>query len=536
MSKKTVKENDKEVSKNYVGLARKYRPQTFEEVIGQPHIVRTLKKAVETNHVAPAYLFIGSRGLGKTTMARILAKALNCEKGITSTPCGKCESCIEISRSNHIDVLEIDAASNTGIDNVRETIIQSVSTVPAKGRYKVFIIDETHMLSAQAFGALLKTIEEPPSHVVFIMATTEGHKVPSPIRSRCLRFDFRPVSSDELTERLKKIAKAESIDIEESAVRLICEYSEGGVRDAISALDMVRAYSSDKINLKDTEEVLGAIPSVSIEKLMNSIAVADSENAENILKELWEFGVDTSEVMRALLFAFRKELFDVIRGSDKNFKKGRIVRSIESILFSMERTRYSRHPLIELELLIAKLSSISNDEKTLKELYEKLLNYETFKSIREDTAIEPEQKTVKKIETSREWDKKKLLSIFRKEEFFSELKAASPNSEKYCRDAEISIPKDGTLKLLFKDKTLFERFEKDHKAIADIKHAIEFVQTGKFHIEFELSAQSKPQQIQKELNFEDEKSSDKSKAEDLDPEIEKIKRLFGADSVEIVKE
>jgi DNA polymerase-3 subunit gamma/tau len=196
-------------SASYKGLARHYRPQTFSDVVGQKPVVQTLRKAIESGRWASAYLFIGGRGLGKTTIARILAKGILCEKGPTPEPCGECDTCQEITASRHIDVLEIDAASNTGVDNVRDTIIQAVSTSPVRGRAKVFIIDEVHMLSASAFNALLKTIEEPPPHVVFIMATTDGHKVPATIRSRCQRFDFRPITREELGARIARIAKSE---------------------------------------------------------------------------------------------------------------------------------------------------------------------------------------------------------------------------------------------------------------------------------------------------------------------------------------
>src|ERR687886_2496831 len=223
---------------SYQVIARKWRPQTFEEVTGQEHITRTLRNAVEHERLHHAYLFSGARGVGKTTTARLLAKALNCHKSDrpTPTPCkatdeDACASCREIAEGRSIDVLEIDAASNTGVDNVRDAIIGNVAVSPARDRYKVFIIDEVHMLSGAAFNALLKTLEEPPSRVVFIMATTERHKVPETILSRCQQFEFRTIATAKIVERLKLIAKAEKISVPDDALREIARTGEGSMRD-----------------------------------------------------------------------------------------------------------------------------------------------------------------------------------------------------------------------------------------------------------------------------------------------------------------
>ena len=220
---------------SYQVIARKWRPGTFEEVIGQPHATRTLQNAIRMDRIAHAYLFSGARGVGKTSVARILAKVLNCEKGPSPTPCNQCSNCREISHTNSVDVIEIDGASNRGIDNIRE-LRETVRYRPAKGRYKVYIIDEVHMLTTEAFNALLKTLEEPPPHVIFIFATTEPHKIPATILSRCQRFDFRRLSLLQIVEHLKRIISQEGADFSEGILYAIAREADGSMRDAQSLL------------------------------------------------------------------------------------------------------------------------------------------------------------------------------------------------------------------------------------------------------------------------------------------------------------
>src|SRR5256885_2188867 len=248
----------------YQVIARKWRPQKFEDVTGQEVLTQTLRNSIEHGRLHHAYLFSGARGVGKTTTARLVAKALNCHKtnGPTATPCATlddkaCASCREIAEGRSMDVLEIDAASNTGIDNVRDVIINNISVRPARDRYKVFIIDEVHMLSGAAFNALLKTIEEPPPGVVFIMATTDEHKVPETITSRCQLFEFRTIATIKIAERLKVVAKAEKISISDDAIREIARAGDGSMRDAQSALDQVISFAGDKIKTEDVEKALG---------------------------------------------------------------------------------------------------------------------------------------------------------------------------------------------------------------------------------------------------------------------------------------
>jgi len=241
---------------SYLVLARKWRPQTFDEIVGQEHIARTLSNALRSGKVAHAFLFTGLRGVGKTTAARILAKALNCEKGPTPTPCNACVNCQEITAGNAVDVLEIDGASNTGVDDVRE-IIENVRYQPAKSRFKIYIIDEVHMLSTSAFNALLKTLEEPPPHVKFIFATTDPHKVPHTIHSRCQRYDFKRIPLRLIADRLAHITRSEGVTISDRVLFLIAREGEGSMRDAQSLLDQVIAFAGKTVRDEDVGTALG---------------------------------------------------------------------------------------------------------------------------------------------------------------------------------------------------------------------------------------------------------------------------------------
>src|SRR5688572_23973752 len=243
----------------YQVLARKWRPQRFDDVVGQQAVTRTLRNAIAGKRIAQAFVFAGSRGCGKTTTARILARALNCIKGPTPDPCGQCDACIEIAQGRDLDVLEIDAASNTGIDNVREVIISNLAISPARDRYKVFIIDEVHQLSAHSFNALLKSVEEPPPHVVFIMATTELHKIPDTIQSRAQVYEFRTIATTAIASQLRHIADAEGISIAEDALAILARYAEGSMRDAQSAFDQVLSFSGATVTAADVASVLGLV-------------------------------------------------------------------------------------------------------------------------------------------------------------------------------------------------------------------------------------------------------------------------------------
>ena len=273
-------------------LYRKYRPQTFEDVVGQEHIERTIKNAIEQDKVSHAYLFCGPRGTGKTTTARLLAKALLCEKGPTADPDGTCEDCQLIAAGEHPDVYELDAASRTGVDNVREEIINRVQFAPTRGRYKVYIIDEVHMLSVAAFNALLKTLEEPPSHVVFILATTDPQKVPETIHSRCQRFDFRRISAEAMVARLGAVCVSEGVEFEGEALDLIAHRAEGGLRNALTSLEQIIAFGEGKVTLAGAEAMLGSLDSGEMSEIMNAVGTRDAAACFRWTAQYVETGAD----------------------------------------------------------------------------------------------------------------------------------------------------------------------------------------------------------------------------------------------------
>ena len=379
----------------YQVIARKWRPQTFDEVTGQEPITRTLRNAIEHQRLHHAYLFSGARGVGKTTSARLLAKALNCHKAKepTPTPCrsddpDQCPSCREITESRSIDVQEIDAASNTGVDNVREAIIASVGIAPARDRYKVFIIDEVHMLSGAAFNALLKTLEEPPPRVVFIMATTERHKVPETILSRCQQFEFRTIATAKIVERLKLIAKSEKISIPDDALREIARTGEGSMRDAQSALDQVISFAGDKISKDDVEMALGVAGADILKRIIDSIANNKPAEAIAAVDEIVMRGHDLRNFCRDLLAHFRDLLVTKVSGNDELleaavcepqelkrqaelFSESDLVRFFHSLAETETKLRAATQPRYQLEIGIVKLMELRGVE-SINEIIQRL--------------------------------------------------------------------------------------------------------------------------------------------------------------------
>ena len=293
---------------HYLVLARRWRPQTFEDVVGQDHITRTLQNAVRAGRISHAFLFIGSRGIGKTTSARILAKCLNCTSVYVPTPepCGGCDNCVAIAADRHVDVLEMDAASRTGIDDIRE-LIESVRYRPVQARRKIYIIDEVHMLSRQAFNGLLKTLEEPPEHVVFIFATTEARKIPVTVLSRCQRFDLRRLDQDELARHFARIAEAEGIAVDEEALAMIARAADGSVRDGLSLLDQAIALQGGEeggaIGPGTVRAMLGLADRARVFDLLEAVLRGQAPEALGILGTLHEFGADPVVVLKDLLEA-----------------------------------------------------------------------------------------------------------------------------------------------------------------------------------------------------------------------------------------
>ena len=329
---------------SYQVLARKYRPQRFEDIVGQLGVTQTLRNAITSDHLAQAFVFAGPRGVGKTTTSRILARALNCDKGPTPDPCGTCNPCVEIAQGRDIDVLEIDAATHTQVENVREVIIAGLAMAPVRDRCKVFIIDEFHQLSSHSFNALLKSIEEPPPHVAFMMATTELGKIPETILSRSQVFEFRMISTKTINEQLRMIAKAEKIDADDAALGLIARSAEGSMRDAQSAFDQVIAFAGDRITAEAVSTVLGLIGRETVLDVVEVVANEDPPAVFDLAGRFVEAGHDLRLVCRELTRAVRDLL--VIAIDPKRVQEPEIVAEAERDRVVSLAQRFSREDLL----------------------------------------------------------------------------------------------------------------------------------------------------------------------------------------------
>ncbi|MBU1746012.1 MAG: DNA polymerase III subunit gamma/tau [Proteobacteria bacterium] len=357
----------------YRVLARKWRPQVFEDVLGQEHVVRTLKNAIGQQRIAHAFLFSGPRGVGKTSIARILAKALNCETGPTPTPCNRCGHCVEITNGNAIDVREIDGASNNGVDEIRQ-LRENVKFAPASCRYKIYIIDEVHMLTREAFNALLKTLEEPPGHVIFIFATTETQKVPATILSRCQCFDFRRIPLKQIAENLKKIAAADGVKISDNGLAWIAEAGDGSLRDSQSIFDQVISYAGFEIGDPAVEEILGRSDRRFLFLLSEAVLARDAGGCLRIIDEAYYAGLDMRYFYQTLLGQFRNLLFTAIAGEEeplvdlpaeeaaklKEQTAGQstetLQRYLEILMAEEENVRRSQNPRLNLEAILCRMA------------------------------------------------------------------------------------------------------------------------------------------------------------------------------------
>jgi DNA polymerase III subunit gamma/tau len=369
----------------YQVIARKFRPQVFEDVVGQKPIVQTLQNAIQMDRIGHAYLFSGPRGVGKTTTARILAKGLNCTQGPTITPCNVCPSCQEIALGKSIDVFEIDAASNTGVDNIRE-LRESAKYAAARSRYKIFIIDEVHMLSTSAFNALLKILEEPPPHVVFIMATTERHKIPATILSRCQQFIFRTISPSEIQSHLRQIADREGIKIDDRALSYVVKASEGSMRDAQSLLDQIISFSGQEVADEDVRDVLGFIPSEILDRTVDAVAARDSKVLLEMVGIVVDQGLNIQQYVREFIARIRDLLVlkfglaeKVLASAEEkrilterasSFSEQDLIRIFDMLLRLESELRWTSQARFHLEvgfIKLAKIGYVRDIEEVLRE-------------------------------------------------------------------------------------------------------------------------------------------------------------------------
>ncbi len=343
------------MSSTHLALARKWRPQRFEDVIGQRGVVLTLKNAISTGRLAQAFIFAGPRGVGKTTTARILARALNCEKGPTGEPCGKCDACREIAEGRDVDVLEIDAATHTGVDAVREVIVEPLAMAPMRDRFKIFIIDEVHRLSKQAFDALLKSIEEPPPYVKFMMATTDLHAVPATVQSRSQVFELKALPFGAIRDQLKTVTSSEKVKIEDGALALVARSAEGSMRDALSALDQVLAFTSDKVTVGDVSTVLGLIGRDLQFDIAETVAREDVAAAFTLAGTVLEGGFDLRIVCRELARLVRDML--VVRIDPARVEDPEIASEDERDRLKALAAQYSREDLLRSFDLLSRAES-----------------------------------------------------------------------------------------------------------------------------------------------------------------------------------
>lgn len=520
-------------------LYRVYRPKTFGDVVGQEHIVKTLKNQIKNNNIGHAYLFSGTRGTGKTSTAKIFARAVNCLNPINEEPCNECEICIDTLNDNIMDIVEIDAASNNSVDDIRE-LRESVKYTPSKAKYKVYIIDEVHMLSQGAFNALLKTLEEPPSYVIFILATTEPHKIPATILSRCQRFDFKRVSSKDIASRMSYICKKENIEAEEKALSLIARNSQGALRDALSILDQCMSFGNEKIEYNDVIELLGTVNIDELFELSQSIIDENTKKSLEILNEFIIWGKDIRNLINDLIDHFRnlmvckvsKDLDEIIslpeesierlKEQSQNVNINDLIRILNILSETQDSMKSSSNTRILAEVTIMKIAQPMFDEskealiKRIENLEEKIesgnikvstVQIEQSKDVKsqiiEDNKVEENKEDVAYEEVKSE-DVRLVESSWKK------------ITQKIKDDRKLSVAallkevntfnvKDNILYLIFNDNFSFARSRLNSKdTIEYVESIIREVLNRSFNIQIYLKSEVASLNLSETINKADE--------------------------------
>lgn len=545
----------------YQALYRAFRPQTFEDVVGQKHVTKTLRNAIIRNKESHAYLFSGPRGTGKTSIAKIFAKALNCRFGSEGEPCNECDICMSITEGSANDVIEIDAASNNGVDEIRN-IREKVKYAPSEAMYKVYIIDEVHMLTTGAFNALLKTLEEPPGHAIFILATTEPHKIPATIISRCQRFDFKAIELNEIVERLEYVAQSESLEYESDAIEYIARTSEGGMRDALSIMDQVIAYSNDVITLDDAIMITGGIKSEELNDWLKLIDHRDSREAFIKYHQFIEEGKDPTRLIHELVYYIRDIILmkhDGEINEDVAFAHTEdkvLYEMIDVLNDAMVMMRFSVNTSVHLEVVIVKLIQVLNRndqsvepqavdlshiEQKLAELDKKLSNYSQAPN---SQAQEPQKREETQSRSSKGFSLRqieKVLDNANKEDLVK-LKDDWPKVYQHVeekgyhalrsliKDSEPVAASDTHVLLKFKSDLHSDLINKDEKKCQELEAVIPSI-IGK---DVKVVGVPDSSWLQVRHDYIQEKKANKEKKSDEDGKkpSDVAKEIFGSDVVE----